>query len=130
MLVFKMFSALARLVQRIEYKSCTHSAMRCRKALRMPKMPSTYRRTVTTIIASVLLAASVNATEPADADSAGNEPAKSLASEINRDLARQANTVAVRDAIEAVLSANKLHLDIRINARTSAQTPEETTDGR
>ena len=39
--------------------------------------------------------------------------------ETNRNLATRANTVAVEEAIKAVLAENKLDLDIRLSGRTS-----------
>jgi hypothetical protein len=93
-------------------------------------MQSINTRIIATILAAVLLTASVNAAETAEADSATDNPAGPDTAEMNRDLARQANNVAVEDAIEAVLFANKLNLDIRINGRTSAYTSEEPVDGR
>jgi hypothetical protein len=94
----------------------------------MPKMLSINTRAIATIVAAVLLTASVNATETAD--SAKSDPAAKNTEETNRVLARQANNVAVEDAIDAVLHANKLALDIRMNGRTSSYTSEEPVDGR
>ncbi len=85
-------------------------------------------RAIATMIAALLLAASANAAETAD--SAGKDPAGPDTAETNRNLARQANTVAVADAIDAVLQSNKLNLDIRMNGRTSGHTLEEPVDGR
>ena len=44
---------------------------------------------------------------------------------VNRNLAASANIAAAEDAIEAVLAANKLDLDIRLIGRTS----EHIADG-
>ena len=41
--------------------------------------------------------------------------------ELNRNRARSANTAAAEDAIESVLAANRLRLDIRLIDRTSVQ---------
>jgi len=46
------------------------------------------------------------------------------AAELNRQLAKSATTAAVEDAVEAVLAANKLDLDIRFIGRTSVKIAE------
>ena len=87
-------------------------------------------RSIATIVTAVLLAASVNAAEPVDAEIVADAQSQLDAAETNRNLARQATILAVERAIEAVRHATRLDLDFRINARTSGQTPVETVDGR
>ena len=82
---------------------------------------------IATIVALGLSAPSVNASEDAVATAAAT-PAG-----LNRAVANEANATAAKEAVEAVLAANKRHLDIRIISRTSVrteETPETTVDGR
>ena len=82
-------------------------------------------RIIATIIVSSLFAAS--AAVAADQDAIASTTATATAAttadtaELNRNLAASANTAAVEDAIEGVLAANKLDLDIRFIGRTSVK---------
>ena len=82
------------------------------------------------IAATALFLMSANAAETADAGVAMSGPSTPDSAAVNRNLAREANTAAAEDAIEAVLNANRLLLDIRLNGRTSGKTSEETLSGR
>lgn len=98
--------------------------------LKGPKMLSKHCQTIATIIVAALLTTGACAADSAENGPARNDPARPKAAEMNRALARQANKAAVEDAVEAVLYANRQHLDFLINGRTSRKTSEEATDGR
>ncbi len=74
---------------------------------------------IATIVISSLFAASAAVADDKDAVAATTATATADTAEVNRNLAEAAHTAAVEDAIEAVLAANKLDLDIRVIGRTS-----------
>ena len=80
-------------------------------------------RIIATIVVSSLFAASAAVADDQDGIAAATA---ATTAELNRDLAALANTAAVEDAIEGVLAANKLDLDIRFIGRTSVK----IADGR
>ncbi len=82
------------------------------------------------VATTALFVISANAAETAAAGVAKSGPSTPDSAAVNRNLAREANTAAAEEAIEAVLNANRLHLDIRLNGRTSARTSEEALSGR
>jgi hypothetical protein len=84
---------------------------------------------IATIVISGLFAASTALADDKDAVAATTATATATATdttELNRNLAEAAHTAAVEDAIEGVLAANKLDLDIRFIGRTSVS----IADGR
>lgn len=83
-------------------------------------------RIITTLLVSGMLAAPAAATDDKDADAKLAAANVADAAELNRELAKSATTAAVEDAVEAVLAANKLDLDIRFVGRTSVK----VADGR
>ena len=78
---------------------------------------------IATIVVSSLFAANAAVADDQDGIAAATV---ATTAELNRDLAALANTAAVKDAIEGVLAANKLDLDIRFIGRTSVK----IADGR
>lgn len=89
---------------------------------------TTYRSTGLAIsIACVFMATSAGAT---DNNTPGNDQQSADAAGINRDLVREAHAQAVEDAIQAVLQANRLNLDSRINSRSAGRMPLAAVDGR
>ncbi len=87
-------------------------------------------RIIATIIISSLFAVSAAVADDQDAIASTTAVATAATTadtaELNRNLAASANTAAVEDAIEGVLAANKLDLDIRFIGRTSVK----IADGR
>lgn len=81
---------------------------------------------IATMVISGLFAASAAVADDKDAVAATTATATADTAELNRNLAEAAHTAAVKDAIEGVLAANKLDLDIRFIGRTSAS----IADGR
>lgn len=80
-------------------------------------MQAKLTRIIATMLVFALFAASAAVAEDKDAVA---ETATDT-TELNRNRARSANTAAAEDAIESVLAANRLHLDIRLIDRTSVQ---------
>ncbi len=82
-------------------------------------------RIIATIIVSSLFAASAALANDQDAIASTTAAATAATTadtaELNGNLAASANTAAVEDAIEGVLAANKLDLDIRFIGRTSVK---------
>ncbi len=76
-------------------------------------------RIIATIIVSSLFAASAAVADDQDVVAAATVATTADTAELNRNLAASANTAAGEDAIEGVLAANKLDLDIRVIGRTS-----------
>jgi len=74
---------------------------------------------IATIIISSLFASGAAVADDKDAAAATMAATPADTAELNRDLAEAAHTAAVEDAIEGVLAANKLDLDIRFIGRTS-----------
>ena len=87
----------------------------------MLNMQGNVTRIITTIVVSTLFAAGAAVAEDQDTDVEATTVTTSDTAELNRNRAKSANTAAVEDAVEAVLAANKLHLDIRLIGRTSVQ---------
>ena len=85
---------------------------------------------IATIMLSALAATSAIAADSAENALASIDGARPETAAVNRDLARRATRAAIEDAIDAVLSANRQHLDFRMNGRTSTKASEESTDGR
>ena len=83
-------------------------------------------RIIATIIVYSLFAASAALADDLDEVAAATAATTADTAELNRNLAASANTAAVEDAIEGVLAANKLDLDIRLIGRTSVK----IADGR
>jgi hypothetical protein len=83
----------------------------------MPDMQANLTRIIATMLVFALFAASAAVAEDKDAVA---ETATDT-TELNRNRARSANTAAAEDAIESVLAANRLRLDIRLIDRTSVQ---------
>ncbi len=83
----------------------------------MPDMQAKLTRIIATMLVFALFAASAAVAEDKDAVA---ETATDT-TELNRNRARSANTAAAEDAIESVLAANRLRLDIRLIDRTSVQ---------
>ncbi len=81
---------------------------------------------IATIVISSLFAASAAIADDKDAVVATTAATAADTAELNRNLAEAAHTAAVEDAIEGVLAANKLDLDIRFVGRTSVR----IADGR
>lgn len=80
-------------------------------------MQAKLTRIIATMLVFALFAASAAVAEDKDAVA---ETATDT-TELNRNRARSANTAAAEDAIESVLAANRLRLDIRLIDRTSVQ---------
>jgi hypothetical protein len=79
-------------------------------------------RIIATIIVTSLFAASAALANDQDAIASTTAAATTADTvELNRNLAASANIAAVEDAIEGVLAANKLDLDIRFIGRTSVK---------
>jgi len=76
-------------------------------------------RIIATIVVSSLFAASAAVADDQDGVATATAATTADTAELNRNLAASANTAAVEDAIEGVLAANKLDLDIRFIGRTS-----------
>lgn len=87
----------------------------------MLNMQGNVTRIIATIVVSTLFAAGAAVAEDQDTDVEATAVTTSDTAELNRNRAKSANTAAVEDAVEAVLAANKLHLDIRLIGRTSVQ---------
>ena len=83
-------------------------------------------RIIATIVVSSLFAASAAVADDQDVVAATTVATTADTAELNRNFAASANTAAVEDAIEGVLAANKLDLDIRFIGRTSLK----IADGR
>ena len=83
-------------------------------------------RIIATIVVSSLFATSAAVADDQDGDAAATAATTADTTELNRNLAASANVAAVEDAIEGVLAANKLDLDIRFIGRTSLK----IADGR
>ena len=83
----------------------------------MLDMQANLTRIIATMLVFALFAASAAVAEDKDAVA---ETATDT-TELNRNRARSANTAAAEDAIESVLAANRLRLDIRLIDRTSVQ---------
>jgi hypothetical protein len=84
-------------------------------------MQGNVTRIIATIVVSTLFAAGAAVAEDKDTDVEATAATTSDTAELNRNRAKSANNAAVEDAVEAVLAANKLHLDIRLIGRTSVQ---------
>ena len=80
-------------------------------------MQANLTRIIATMLVFALFAASAAVAE--DTDAAAETATDTT--ELNRNRARSANTAAAEDAIESVLAANRLRLDIRLIDRTSVQ---------
>ena len=93
-------------------------------------MLKNHLKTVALIFTAALMATSVSAADAPDAGVDRSSPPAPDSAATNRNLAREATTAAAEDAIEAVLIANRLHLDIRLNGRTSGRTSDESVSGR
>lgn len=78
-------------------------------------------RIIATIIVSSCFAVSAAVADDQDGLAAATAATTADTAELNRNLATSANTAAVEDAIEGVLAANKLDLDIRFIGRTSVK---------
>ena len=82
-------------------------------------------RIIVSIVVFSLFAASASAADMQDAVAVTKPVTTNDTAELDRDLAvsahlaASAHTAAVEDAIEAVLAANKLDLDIRLIGQTS-----------
>ncbi len=72
---------------------------------------------IATIVISSLFAASAAVAD--DKAVVTTATATADTTELNKNLAEAAHTAAVEDAIEGLLAANKLDLDIRVIGRTS-----------
>ncbi len=83
-------------------------------------------RIIATIVVSNWFAASAAVADDQDVVAAATVATTADTAELNRNFAASANTAAVEDAIEGVLAANKLDLDIRFIGRTSLK----IADGR
>ena len=83
----------------------------------MLDMQANLTRIIATMLIFALFAASAAVAE--DKDAAAETATDTT--ELNRNRARSANTAAAEDAIESVLAANRLRLDIRLIDRTSVQ---------
>ena len=81
---------------------------------------------IATIVVSSWFAASPAVADDQDVVAAATVATTADTAELNRNFAASANTAAVEDAIEGVLAANKLDLDIRFIGRTSLK----IADGR
>ncbi len=81
---------------------------------------------IATIVVSSWFAASAALADDQDVVAAATVATAADTAELNRNFAASANTAAVEDAIEGVLAANKLDLDIRFIGRTSVK----IADGR
>lgn len=87
-------------------------------------MQGNVTRIIATIVVSTLFAATAAVAEDKHTDVESTTVTTSDTAELNRNRAKSANTAAVEDAVEAVLAANKLRLDIRLIGRTSEQMAE------
>ncbi len=74
---------------------------------------------IVTIAISSLFAVNAAVADDKAAVAATTAATTADTTELNRDLAEAAHTAAVEDAIEGLLAANKLDLDIRVIGRTS-----------
>jgi len=74
---------------------------------------------IATIVISGLFAASTAVADDKDDVAATTATTTADTAELNRNLAKAAHAAAIEDAIEGVLAANKLDLDIRFIGRTS-----------
>ncbi len=74
---------------------------------------------IATIVISSLFAASAAVADDKAVVTTATAAATADTTELNKNLAEAAHTAAVEDAIEGVLAANKLDLDIRFIGRTS-----------
>ena len=92
----------------------------------MQKMTRNTTRIIAAIVISGLFAATAVAADDKDAVAETKAATTTDTAKLNSNLADSANTAAVEDAIEAVLAANKLNLDIRFVGRTSVK----IADGR
>ncbi len=81
---------------------------------------------IATIVVSSWFTASAAVADDQDVVAAATVATTADTAELNRNFAASANTAAVEDAIEGVLAANKLDLDIRFIGRTSLK----IADGR
>jgi len=81
-------------------------------------------RIFTALLVSGMLAVPAAAADDKVADAKMAAANAANAAELNRELAKSATTAAVEDAVEAVLAANKLDLDIRFIGRTSVKIAE------
>lgn len=93
-------------------------------------MLENHLKRIAIIMAGALIATAASAADTVNAGADRQHPSAKASAALNRILAREANTAAAEDAIEAVLNANRLHLDTRLNGRTSARTSEESMNGR
>jgi len=89
----------------------------------MHKMTHKTTRIIATITLSSLLSAAAAAAADKDAAAESTAVTTVETAALNRNLAASATTAAAEDAIEAVLAANKLDLDIRFIGRTSGKFP-------
>lgn len=89
----------------------------------MHKMTLKMTRMIATILLLNLLAADAAVAENKDSDA---ETAAAATAAAGKNLCNTAHTTAVEAAIDAVLAANKLDLDIRFTGRTSMK----IVDGR
>jgi hypothetical protein len=89
-------------------------------------MQANVTRIIATIVVSTLFAAGAAVAEDKDDLAETTAATTNDTAEVNRNRARSANTAAAEDAIEALLAANKLRLDMRLIGRTSTR----MADGR
>ena len=125
MTVFKLFSVLARLVQYLWHSCCSRWRAAPSQTEWMHKMRLNKTGILRTIAVLGLFAAAAAAADDEQAVADPERVATSDTASVNRNLAASANIAAAEDAIEAVLAANKLDLDIRLIGRTS----ENIADG-
>jgi len=78
-------------------------------------------RTISTALAAILLATAAIADTDNTATVVVTTPAVISSTEVSRDLAEKATTVATERAIAAVLADTKLDLDIRLIGPTSVR---------
>ncbi len=121
-----MFSVLARLVQYRSHSSCSRWRAAPSQTEWMHEMRLKKIRISRTIAVLSLFAAGAAVADDKQAVADTERVATSDTASVNRNLAASANIAAAKDAIEAVLAANKLDLEIRFVGRTS----EKIADGR
>ncbi len=121
-----MFAAMAWLVQYRSHSPCSRWRAAPSKTEWMHKMRLTRNRILRTIAVSGLFAASGAAADDNEAVAGTERATTTDTAGVNRNLAALANIAAAEDAIEAVLAANKLALEIRFVGATS----EKIADGR
>ena len=125
MVVFKLFSVLARLVQYRSYSLCSRWRAAPSQTEWMHKMRLNKIGFLRTIAVLGLFAAGAAAADDKQAIADPERVATPDTASVHRNLALSANIAAAEDAVEAVLAANKLDLDIHLIGRTS----EHIADG-